>query len=103
MSWGSLSQFSPNLQQPMPTMATLSRMASGRPIVWGSYDPCAETATAGGRRLSRRCAPAYGSYLSNADGLDVRELADAVLGELAAVAGGFDATEGKARVGVDLG
>src|SRR5262245_61493217 len=28
MSWGSLSQFSPNLQQPMPTMATLSRMAS---------------------------------------------------------------------------
>src|SRR2546426_9946382 len=29
MSWGSLSQFSPNLQHPMPTMATLSRMASG--------------------------------------------------------------------------
>src|SRR5581483_205343 len=28
MSWGSLSQFSPNLQQPIPTMATLSRIAS---------------------------------------------------------------------------
>src|SRR5262245_61561976 len=27
MSWGSLSQFSPNLQQPMPTIATLSRIA----------------------------------------------------------------------------
>src|SRR5437867_4374134 len=27
MSWGSLSQFSPNLQHPMPTMATLSRIA----------------------------------------------------------------------------
>src|SRR5438093_12884829 len=29
MSCGSWSQFSPNLQQPMPTIATLSRMASG--------------------------------------------------------------------------
>src|SRR3989475_12915373 len=29
MSWGSLSQFSPNFEQPMPTMATLSRMAFG--------------------------------------------------------------------------
>src|SRR2546427_9583315 len=29
MSWGSLSQFSPNFEQPMPTMATLSRMAWG--------------------------------------------------------------------------
>src|SRR5207247_451176 len=29
MSWGSLSQFSPNFEQPMPTMATLSRMACG--------------------------------------------------------------------------
>src|SRR5215475_16125132 len=29
MSCGSLSQFSPNLQQPMPIMATLSRIASG--------------------------------------------------------------------------
>src|ERR1051326_3205955 len=28
MSCGSLSQFSPNLQQPAPTTATLSRMAS---------------------------------------------------------------------------
>src|SRR5262249_26032898 len=28
-SWGSLSQFSPNLQQPMPTIATLSRIACG--------------------------------------------------------------------------
>src|SRR5947207_15591657 len=29
MSCGSLSQFSPNLEQPMPTIATLSRMACG--------------------------------------------------------------------------
>src|SRR5207244_204385 len=29
MSWGSLSQFSPNFEQPMPTMATLSRMPAG--------------------------------------------------------------------------
>src|SRR5690242_21567084 len=29
MSCGSLSQFSPKLEQPMPTMATLSRMACG--------------------------------------------------------------------------
>src|SRR5438876_2670587 len=38
MSCGSLSQFSPNLQQPMPTMATLSRMARGF-IAGGAYDP----------------------------------------------------------------
>src|SRR5262245_5479770 len=36
MSCGSLSQFSPNLQQPMPTIATLSRMASWF-IATGSY------------------------------------------------------------------
>src|SRR4030095_3516521 len=39
MSCGSLSQFSPNLQQPMPTMATLSRMASTLPMTRRSYDP----------------------------------------------------------------
>src|SRR5260370_825248 len=38
MSWGSLSQFSPNLQQPMPTMATWSRMAWGF-IAARAYDP----------------------------------------------------------------
>src|SRR5262245_30929935 len=45
MSWGSLSQFSPNLQQPIPTMATLSRIASGLPMTRGSYDPRGGTAS----------------------------------------------------------
>src|SRR6185503_6311318 len=43
MSCGSLSQFSPNLEQPMPTMATLSRMACGF-MARRSYDPTPETA-----------------------------------------------------------
>src|SRR5437667_302546 len=47
MSWGSLSQFSSNFEQPMPTMATLSRMASGF-IAAGAYDPGSVAARAAG-------------------------------------------------------
>src|SRR3954453_15301014 len=54
MSWGSLSQFSPNLQQPIPTMATLSRIASGLPMTQGSYDPRRATASLT-NSSSRRC------------------------------------------------
>src|SRR6266511_4023786 len=39
--------------------------------------------------------------LGDPDRLDVDELADAVLRELAAVAGALDAAEGQARVGLD--
>src|SRR5262249_56624420 len=40
-------------------------------------------------------------FSADPDGLDVDELADAVLGELAAVAGALDAAEGQTRVGPD--
>src|SRR5262245_8177190 len=60
MSWGSLSQFSPNLQQPMPTTATRSRMASCF-MVARAYDPrratASRTAPLSARSPRRGCAP----------------------------------------------
>src|SRR5437867_2374772 len=52
MSWGSLSQFSPNFEQPMPTMATWSRMASGF-IAARAYDP-GSVAARGSASVERR-------------------------------------------------
>src|SRR2546426_1745042 len=49
MSCGSLSQFSPNLQQPMPTMATWSRMACGF-IAAGAYGPTSGAARGADRK-----------------------------------------------------
>src|SRR4029078_13196906 len=72
MSGGSLSQFSPNLQQPIPTMATLSRIASGLPMTRGSYDPRRGTASlrrcVGDERAARAGAliPAARSTLARA-------------------------------------
>src|SRR5437016_1359937 len=51
MSCGSLSQFSPNFEQPMPTMATWSRMACGF-IAAGAYGPAS-----GAARGARRTLP----------------------------------------------
>src|SRR5690242_6357659 len=95
MSCGSLSQFSPNLQQPMPTIATLSRMASILPM--RGEATTRELEVQPGRR--RRGAPRASAQ---DDGFDVHELAQPVLGELAAVARLLDAAERQAWIGADL-
>src|SRR5262245_33271080 len=56
MSSGDLSQFSPNLQQPIPTMATLSRIASGVIVTFleGREERCQGVAF---RSTDRRALP----------------------------------------------
>src|SRR5207253_5344281 len=56
MSCGSLSQFSPNFEQPMPTMATWSRMACGF-IAAGAYGPASGAARGAGRTLPWKRRP----------------------------------------------
>src|SRR6185369_13338662 len=100
MSWGSLSQFSPNLQQPMPTIATLSRMASGLPIDAKATTRGANMQPESAQGAAR--APSAAAMLATRsvhdDGLHVDELAEAPFRELAAVAGLLDAAVRHARV-----
>src|SRR5512143_3487307 len=99
MSWGSLSQFSPNLQQPMPTMATLSRMASVFPIgaeatIRGANMQPAE---ASGRRVSGGGATDARRGSVHEHALHVHELAETPLRELPAVARVLHPAERHAR------
>src|SRR5262249_29002065 len=75
MSWGSLSQFSPNLQQPMPTIATLSRMASlfMRSIINATGRPDA-TGTSGIRAVAARRGHAINGPATQDDGLAERRI-----------------------------
>src|SRR5882757_626987 len=101
MSWGSLSQFSPNLQQPMPTIATLSRMASGLPIDAKATTRGANMQPESAQGAAR--APSAAAMLARRsvhdDGLHVDELAEPPFRELAAVARLLDAAERHAGVG----